>query len=89
MAERPEATGAPVPRLLLDVEEVAEVLHCGRTQVFTLLRRQELLGIKVGGLTRVPVAVVEQFVARKIQEAEAARQVPSCPATLLQWRGRR
>jgi excisionase family DNA binding protein len=88
MAERVARGTPPIDRLLLDVEEVAEVLHCGRTQVFRLLRAGDLPGMKIGGLTRVSVAAVEEFVARKTAEAAAAKPA-ALPLGLVQWRGRR
>jgi hypothetical protein len=45
--------------------------------------------MKIGGLTRVSVAAVEDFVARKTAEAIAAATKPTLPAGLVQWRGRR
>lgn len=89
MAERAARSTPPIGRLVLDVEAVAEVLHCGRTQVFRLLRAGDLPGMKIGGLTRVSVAAVEEFVARKTAEAIAAATKPALPAALVQWRGRR
>jgi excisionase family DNA binding protein len=52
-------------KLLLDVVEVAGVLGCGRTYVYELINRGELRPVKLGRLTRIPVASVEDFVRRK------------------------
>lgn len=64
-----EAGVAAQPKLLLDVSEVAETLGCGRTFVYGLISSGELVAVKLGKLTRVPAAAVEEFVARKSLEA--------------------
>jgi excisionase family DNA binding protein len=50
-------------RLLLRVEEVAELLGIGRTKVFELIRCGELRSVKVGGSRRVSAAAVTAYVA--------------------------
>lgn len=57
-------------RLLLSVEEVAELLSLGRTKVFELIRRGELESISVGKARRVPLAAAKEFVERA-REAQA------------------
>jgi excisionase family DNA binding protein len=57
-------------KLLLDVREVARALSCGRTHVYHLIATRELRAIKLGRLTRVPAEALEEFVARKVREAE-------------------
>ena len=65
-------TGAPVERLLLTVEEVAEALHVGRTRVFSLIAAKEIESVKIGNLRRVPVDAVRDYTARLVQlEREA------------------
>jgi excisionase family DNA binding protein len=60
----------PTPgKRLLDVREVARVLSCGRTHVYHMIATRELLAVKIGRLTRVPVEAVDEFVARKVREA--------------------
>ena len=64
--------GAPVERLFLTVEEVAEALHVGRTRVFSLIAAKEITSVKIGNLRRVPVDAVREYAARLIQlEREA------------------
>lgn len=64
--------GAPVERLLLTVEEVAEALHVGRTRVFALIAAKEITSVKIGNLRRVPVDAVREYTARLVQlEGEA------------------
>lgn len=49
-------------RLLLDVNEVAEALGCGRTYVYELIRTGRLHTVKLGRLTKVSLAQLEEFV---------------------------
>jgi excisionase family DNA binding protein len=53
-------------RTLLTVFEVAAMLGCGRTLVYDLIGSRELPVVKVGRLTRVPVAAVDDFVSRHL-----------------------
>ena len=63
---------APVERVLLTAEEVAEALHIGRTRVFALIAAKEITSVKIGNLRRVPVDAVREYAARLIQlEREA------------------
>ena len=68
---QPAAT-SPRTRLLLDVREVCEALGCGKTYVYELIARDELLTVKLGRLTRIPVASLVEFVDRKIESARLA-----------------
>ena len=56
--------------LLVCPEDVARVLGVGRTKVYELMRSGALRSVRVGGLRRIPVAALAEFVARL--EAEAA-----------------
>jgi excisionase family DNA binding protein len=49
---------------LLTVNEVADVLGCGRTTVYDLIDKGQLTRIKVGRLTRIPPSEVDRFVRR-------------------------
>jgi excisionase family DNA binding protein len=53
-------------RTLVTVPEVAAMLGCGRTLVYDLIGSRELPVVKVGRLTRVPVAAVDAFVSRHL-----------------------
>ena len=59
-----------LPVLLVRPEDAARVLGVGRTKVYELMRSGALRSVRVGGLRRVPVAALDEFVARL--EAEAA-----------------
>lgn len=60
-------SGAPVERLLLTVEEVAEALSVGRTRVFSLIAAKEITSVKIGNLRRVPVDALRDYAARLVQ----------------------
>jgi len=54
---------------LLAPREVAAVLSCGKTYVYELIGRGELPAVKLGRLTRVPLAAVEELVSRRLRDA--------------------
>jgi len=51
---------------LLTVDDVADLLGCGRTLVYELLGRGEIGHMKIGRLTRIHPAQVEHFVRRRM-----------------------
>ena len=53
-----------LPVLLVGPEDVTRVLGIGRTKVYELIRSGALRSVRVGGLRRVPVAALDEFVAR-------------------------
>jgi excisionase family DNA binding protein len=55
------APGHGVERLFLTAEEVAEVLHIGRTRVYALMAAREITSVKIGSLRRVPVDAVRAY----------------------------
>jgi len=70
------------PGRLLDVNQVADVLGCGRTMVYTLFDRGELRQVKIGRLARVPSSEVDRYVRRQmgIEDGYAKPdQVPQTP----------
>lgn len=58
-----DATIAP-SRLLLKVEEVAEILNVGRSTAYHLVLTGEIESITVGRLRRVPAEAVTEYVER-------------------------
>jgi excisionase family DNA binding protein len=62
-ARRPRAEPGP-DKLLLRVEEAAQVLSVGRTRVYALIGSGELRSVKIGGSRRVPAAVLREYVER-------------------------
>ena len=51
-------------RLLLRVEEVADLLGIGRTRVYALIAAGHLQSVKIGGSRRVPMTAVREYLAR-------------------------
>ncbi|MHB1526452.1 MAG: helix-turn-helix domain-containing protein [Candidatus Dormibacteria bacterium] len=73
-------------KLLLDVNEVASLLGCGRTYVYGMIQRGELPVVKLGRLTKVPRLAVDEYVdvARFPQSSVQQAAVPaSWPTTSL------
>lgn len=66
-------TGAPhrPPRLLLRPEDAAYMLSLSRTTVYGLLRSGALRSVKVGGLRRIPVDALEEFIVRLCRDQGA------------------
>ena len=52
------------PRLVVDIPEAARILGCGRTLLYKLIKAGQLPFVKVGHLTKIPYAALEEFVAR-------------------------
>lgn len=59
-------------RLLLSPEEAAEVLGVGRSRVYDLMRKRELLSVRIGKSRRVPVAALRAYVERITEDAWVA-----------------
>lgn len=55
-------------KLLLRVEEVAELLDVGRTRVYDLIRSGELQSVKIGGSRRIPPAALQRYLDRLLEE---------------------
>jgi excisionase family DNA binding protein len=70
MTALPSAMTGMRPRLLLTVEEAADVLHIGRSKVFDLIRNGDLGSVKIGRLRRVPVGALDEFMARLVGTGE-------------------
>jgi len=58
------------PKMLLSVDEAATALSIGRTFVYQLLMRGEIVSIKIGRRRRIPVSALQEFVARRVIELE-------------------
>lgn len=54
---------SPPEPLLLTVAEAAALLGLGRTTLYELILRGDLMTVKIGRARRVPVASLQQFVA--------------------------
>ncbi len=55
--------------LLLSVEEGAAQLRIGRSRMFDLIRRGEVLSVKVGGSRRIPYDSLKAYVSRLTEQA--------------------
>ncbi len=53
-----------VPVLLLRVEEAARRLGIGRSSMYRLITTGEVESVRVGGLRRIPVPCLEEYVER-------------------------
>ena len=51
-------------KLLLSPEEAAEVLGVGRSRVYDLMRKRELVSVRIGKCRRVPVTALRSYVER-------------------------
>ena len=51
--------------VLISVEEAARRLNISRSTLYLLIQRGELQSIKIGASRRVPVAALDEFVARQ------------------------
>lgn len=66
------ATPASGPRVLLTVEHAAERLSIGRSNMFKLLRTNQIASVRIGQLRRVPASEIEAYVERLMAEQNAA-----------------
>ena len=66
---RTKAAENGLPVLLVRPEDAARALGVGRTKVYELIRSGALRSVRVGGLRRVPVAALNEFVTRLEEEA--------------------
>lgn len=57
--------------VLIKPEEAARRLSLSRSTIWSLIMRGELQSVKVGKARRVPVAALEEFVNRQLEEAAA------------------
>lgn len=58
------AVGLAAPRLMVSVEEAAEMLHIGRTRAYRLVNSGLLFSVKVGRNRLIPVWAIEELVER-------------------------
>jgi excisionase family DNA binding protein len=58
----------PLAKLLLTVEEAAEVLGICRALLYQLMMRGQISSIKIGRSRRVPVVALEAYITRLLEE---------------------
>lgn len=63
----PKILPAPI-KVLLTVDEAATALSLGRTYLYRLLMSKEIVSVKVGRVRRIPVAALNDYVARRLAE---------------------
>ncbi len=64
---REDVAGARIEtKLLLSVDEAAMALSVGRSLVYELVMREEIVSVKVGRLRRIPVSALQSYVERQL-----------------------
>lgn len=71
------------PRLPLRPEEAAEVLSVSRTTLYGLLASGAIQSVKVGGLRRIPVEALENYVMDLSGDLGAPSSTPSTEGTAV------
>jgi len=59
--------------ILYTVEEVADILHIGRSTVFTLIKQGKLESIRLGRSRRVPIDAMQEYVNDLLSESRSNR----------------
>ena len=59
--------------MLFSVEEVADILHIGRSTVFKLIKEGKIQSIKLGRSRRIPIDSMQNYVDDLISESNASR----------------
>ena len=63
-------------KLLLDVREAAAVLGCRRTFLYGMIQRGDLPVVKLGRLTRIPAAALDEYVLGQWSDVRDRTVVP-------------
>lgn len=50
---------------MLSIDEVAQILYCGRNTVYKLLNEHAIAGFKIGSVWKIPSGAVKEFIERK------------------------
>jgi excisionase family DNA binding protein len=66
-------TAASEPRLLLRIEEAAQLLGIGRSLMYRLVMSGQVESVHVGRLHRIPVECLSEHVSRLRQESADLR----------------
>jgi excisionase family DNA binding protein len=59
----------PEIKVLVSVDEAAAMLSLGRSLVYDLVRKGELLSIKIGRNRRIPVTALHDYIGRQLAHA--------------------
>ena len=70
MQQRMTLAGRETPhKLLVSVEEAAQMLSVGCSLVYKLLLSKQVLSVKIGRTRRIPVFALEAFIAQQVGQA--------------------
>jgi excisionase family DNA binding protein len=70
MQQQTLLAGRETPRkLLVSVEEAAQMLSIGRSLVYKLVLSKQVLSVKIGRTRRIPVFALEAFIAQQVGQA--------------------
>jgi excisionase family DNA binding protein len=72
--ETTELPAQPAIRLLLTVPEAARALGLCRSVVYELLLCGDLRSVKIGRARRIPLSVLEDFVARRLGAVDTEQE---------------
>ncbi len=56
-------------KLLVSVEEAAQMLSIGRSLVYKLVMSKQVLSVKIGRNRRIPVFALEAFIAQQVGQS--------------------
>ena len=59
---------APLPKLLMTIDEAAQVLSLSRSLMYDLLMSDQIISIKIGRVRRVPVSALTIYVEHQIAQ---------------------
>jgi excisionase family DNA binding protein len=57
--------------ILVSVAEAAQMLSIGRTAAWELVRKRKIKSVKIGRTRRLPIAAIEEYVQRLLNEDAA------------------
>jgi excisionase family DNA binding protein len=57
--------------ILVSVADAAHMLSIGRTAAWELVRKQKIKSVKIGRTRRVPIAAIQEYIQRLLDEDAA------------------
>ena len=69
MRKRQVISDSEQQRLLLTVDEAAQVLSLSRSLMYALLMSEQVISFKIGRVRRVPVSALQAYVDRQVSQA--------------------
>jgi excisionase family DNA binding protein len=64
-------TTARERKMLCSVHDVAAMLSIGRTAAWELVRKRKIRSVKIGRTRRVPLAAIQEYIERLLNEEAA------------------